>query len=242
MRLVPAARRSRHPASAAFDDPTPRPPGVPTIAEELPRRALDEIELHDEVRIEHVELTGSLPTGTVARSATIEEARIRGSLAGAKLHDLHLHDAQLDGADLANVDLHGAHLSRLTIANCRMTGAQLVETTLVDVTLTGCRLDFANLTLARLDRVVFRDCRLEEASLDQAQLRDVRFESCDLRRATFGQSRHQRVQLHGCRLDGLRTISDLKGVAMPFPDIVDQAQAFAAALGIAVVIDPDNDA
>ncbi|HEX5926934.1 MAG TPA: pentapeptide repeat-containing protein, partial [Baekduia sp.] len=139
-------------------------------------------------------------------------------------------------------DLQGAHLSRLEIANCRMTGAQLIETTLVDVTLTGCRLDFANLALARLDRVVFRDCRLEEASLDQAQLRDVRFESCDLRRATFGQSRHQRVQLHGCRLDGLRAISDLKGVAMPFPDIVDQAQAFAAALGIAVVIDPDNDA
>jgi uncharacterized protein YjbI with pentapeptide repeats len=68
-----------------------------------------------------------------------------------------------------------------------MTGAQLIETTLVDVTLTGCRLDFANLTLARLDRVVFRDCRLEEAPLDQAQ-------------------------------------------------------AFAAALGIAVAVDPDNEA
>jgi uncharacterized protein YjbI with pentapeptide repeats len=241
MRLVPA-RRSRHPASAAFDDPTPRPPGAPAIAEELPQRALDEIELADEVRVEHVELTGSLPAGTYARSATIEEARIRGSLAGAKLHDLHLHDARLDGADLANVDLQGAHLSRLEIANCRMTGAQLIETTLVDVTLTGCHLDFGNLTLARLDRVVFRDCRLEEASLDQTQLRDVRFESCDLRRATFGQSLHQRVRLDGCRLDGLRTISDLKGVTMPFPDIVDQAQAFAAALGIAVAIDPRDDA
>jgi uncharacterized protein YjbI with pentapeptide repeats len=239
---VPAARRSRHPASAAFDDPTPRPPGVPVVAEELPARALHEIELDDEARIEHVELTGALPIGTVARGVTIEEARIRGSLAGAKLHDLHLHDAQLDGADLANVDLQGAHLSRLTIANCRMTGAQLIETTLVDVTLTGCRLDFANLTLARLDRVVFRDCRLEETSLDQAQLRDVRFESCDLRRATLGQSRHQRVEMHGCRLDGLRAISDLKGVAMPFPDIVDQAQAFAAALGIAVAIDPHSEA
>ena len=242
MPLVPAARRSRHLASAAFDDPTPRPPGVPTIAEALPERALDEIELTDEARIEHVELTGALPVGTVARSATVEDARIRGSLAAAKLHDLHLHDALLLGADLANVDLQGAHLSRLTIANCRMTGAQLVETTLVDVTLTGCRLDFANLALARLDRVVLRDCQLEEASLDQAQLRDVWFESCDLRRATFGQSRHQRVQLHGCRLDGLRAISDLKGVAMPFPDIVDQAQAFAAALGIEVAIDAGSDA
>jgi uncharacterized protein YjbI with pentapeptide repeats len=118
-----------------------------------------------------------------------------------------------------------------------MTGAQLIETTLIDLTFTGCRLDFAVLGLARLDRVVFRDCDLQEASLEQAQLRDVRFESCDLRRATFGQSRHQRVQLHGCRLDGLRAISDLKGVAMPFPDIVDQAQVFAAALGIAVAVE-----
>jgi uncharacterized protein YjbI with pentapeptide repeats len=186
MRFVPAARRSRHPASAAFDDPTPRPPGVPTIADELPERGLNEIELDDEARIEHVALTGALPPGTVARGATIEEARIRGSLAGAKLHDFHLHDAQLTGADLANIDLQGAHLNRLEIANCRMTGAQLIETTLVDVTLAGCRLDFANLTLARLDRVVFRDCQLDEASFDQAQ-------------------------------------------------------AFAAALGIQVVLDPDDD-
>jgi uncharacterized protein YjbI with pentapeptide repeats len=242
MRLVPAARRSSHPASAAFDDPTPRPPGVPTIADALPQLTLNGLELTDEARVEHVELTGDLPTGTDARSATIEDVRIRGSLAGAKLHDLHLHDAQLTGADLANVDLQGAHLSRLTIANCRMTGAQLIETTLIDLTLTDCRLDFAVLGLARLDRVVFRGCDLQEASLEQTQLRDVRFESCDLRRATFGQSRHQRVQMHGCRLDGLRAVSDLQGVAMPFPDIVDQAQAFAAALGISVVLDPDNDA
>lgn len=235
---MPAPRATRR--SAAFDDPTPRPPGAPRVSVELPEVDLATIELEDDARVEHVALTGALPPQLEARSATIEDARIRGSLAGARLHDLHLHDAELSGADLANVDFRGGHLSRLTIADCRMTGAQLIETTLVDLTLTGCRLDFAVLGLARVDRVVFRSCDLREASLEQAQLRDVRFESCDLTRAMLGQSRHQRVELHGCRLEGLRSIADLRGAALPWPDLVDQAGSFAAALGIGLVRDDDD--
>jgi uncharacterized protein YjbI with pentapeptide repeats len=237
---VPAARaRSTARSARSFDDPTPRAPAPPAVDSDLPERDLADLAFADEVRIERVTLTGQADDRLDARSATIEDARIKGSLANARLHDLHLHDAELAGADLANVDLRGAHLSRLAVADCRATGAQLVETTIVDVTFTGCRLDFAVLSGARLDRVVFRDCDLKECSLEQAQLRDVRFESCDLSRAMLDGSRHQRVELHGCRLEGLRSISDLKGAALPWPDLVDQAPAFAAALGIGVVRDPD---
>jgi uncharacterized protein YjbI with pentapeptide repeats len=234
---MPAARsRAR-----AFDDPTPRPPATPSVDDDLRPEDLARVAIGDEERIEGVELTGSVPPGLVARSVTIEDARIRGSLAGAKLHDVHLHDAELSGADLANVDLAKGHLDRLILRDCRLTGAQLIETTIKDVTLVDCRIDFAIFALARLDRVVFRNCDLQEASLEQAQLRDVRFETCDLGRATLGQSRHQRVELHGCKLAGVRALSDLRGAAMPWPDIVDHAGAFAAALGIAVVRDPDDD-
>jgi uncharacterized protein YjbI with pentapeptide repeats len=234
MAAMPAARSRR-----AFDDPTPRPPAPPRLVEDLRQDDLARIGWEDEERIEGLELTGAVPAGLVARSVTIEETRIRGSLAGARLHDLHLHDAELAGADLANVDVAKGHLDRLLLKDCRLTGAQLIETTIKDVTFSGCRVDFAIFALARLDRVVFRGCDLQEVSLEQAQLRDVRFESCDLSRATLGQSRHQRVELHGCRLEGVRALSDLRGAAMPWPDVVDQAGAFAAALGIGVVRDDD---
>jgi uncharacterized protein YjbI with pentapeptide repeats len=231
---VPPARSRR----AAFDDTTPKAPFAPTVSEALTPRDLAALWLDDEDRLERVELTGTAPADLRARNVTIEDARIRGTLASARLHDLHLHDAELVGADLANVDLKGAHLSRLTITGTRLTGAQLVEATLQDVTLTDCRLDFAVLAGARLDRVALHGCVLSEATLEQAQLRDVRLESCDLTRASLGQSQHTRVELHGCRLAEVRSIADLRGAALPYPDLVDQAANLAAALGIRVATDP----
>ena len=233
---VPPARSARR---RAFDDTTPKPPSVPAVPDDLTPRDLAALWLEDEDRLERVDLTGTAPPDLRARNVTIEDARIRGDLPGARLHDLHLHDAEITGADLANVDLRRAHLSRLAITSARLTGAQLVEATLQDVTLTDCRLDFAVLAAARLDRVLLRGCVLTEATLEQAQLRDVRLEGCDLTRASLGQSQHTRVELHGCRLTELRSIADLRGAALPYPDLVDQAPAFAAALGIRVATDPD---
>jgi uncharacterized protein YjbI with pentapeptide repeats len=229
-------------ARRAFDDPTPRAPVAPRGVDDLRAEDLLRLLIEDEARIEGLELSGSLPPGVVARNVTIEEARIKGSMAGAKLHDVHLHDAELVGADLANVDLTKGHVDRVVAKDCRLTGAQLIETTIKDVAFVGCRLDFAVLAEARLDRVRFERCDLQEVSLEGAQLRDVRFESCDLSRATLDRSRHQRVHLEGCRLEGVRSLQDLRGTTMPWPDIVDRAAAFAAALGIAVARDPDEDA
>jgi uncharacterized protein YjbI with pentapeptide repeats len=238
MRRVPPARSRRRPT---FDATTPKAPFAPRLDDDLAPRDLAALWLEDEDRLERVALTGTAPPDIRARNVTIEEARITGSLANAKLHDLHLHDAVIDGADLANVDLRGGHLSRLTIANARLTGAQLIGATLQDVTLTDCRLDFVVLAEARLDRVILRNTVLSEASLEQAQLRDVRFESCDLTRASLGQSLHTRVELHGCRLAEIRSVSDLRGAALPYPDLVDQAANLAAALGIRVATDPDDE-
>jgi uncharacterized protein YjbI with pentapeptide repeats len=216
-----------------------RTPAVPALPPELAETDLATLDLTDEARLEALDLSGQLRPATVARSATIEDCRVRGSLAGARLHDVHLHDCELDGADLANLDLRGGALSRLTLRNCRLTGAQLVETSIRDVTFVDCRLDFGVLALARLDRVTLRGCELREASLEQAQLRDVRLERCDLSRAMLGQAQLQRVELDGCRLEGLRSIADLRGAAMPWPDVVAGAGAFAQALGITVLEDDE---
>jgi uncharacterized protein YjbI with pentapeptide repeats len=216
-----------------------RPPGAPTLPADLRETDLATLALGDEDRLEGLDLAGTLAPGTSARSATIEDCRLRGSLAGARLHDVHLHDCEGLGADLANVDLRGGALSRLTLRHCRLTGAQLMESSIHDVTFVDCRLDFAVLALARLDRVVLRGCDLREASLEQAQLRDVRLEGCDLSRALLHQAQLQRVELHGCRLDGVRTVADLRGATMPWPDVVAAAGAFAAALGIGILEDDE---
>lgn len=226
-----------------FDATTPRIPQGPRMNGDLAPRDLAAVWFEDEDRFEGVELTGVADPGEVrARNVTIEDARITGSLAGARLRHLHLHDAIIDGADLANVDLTDAHLSRLTITDARLTGAQLTKATLQDVTFVDCRLDFAILADARIDRVAFRNTVLTESTLEQAQLRDVRFYGCDLTRASLGQSSHTRVELHGCRLAEVRSLSDLRGAALPYPDLVDQAPNLAAALGIRVATDPGEDA
>ena len=96
----------------------------------------------------------------------------------------------------------------------------------MDVTFAGCRIDFAVLAAARLDRVVFRNCDLREASLEQAQLRDVRFESCDLSRATLGpEPPPARASWRAAAWTASARCQDLRGAAMPWPDIVDQARA-----------------
>ena len=63
---------------------------------------------------------------------------------------------------------------------------------------------------------------------------------CDLSRAALSNSTLQRVELRGCTLDGIQSVTDLRGASMPWPDILDNAGVLAAALGIALVVDDDH--
>jgi uncharacterized protein YjbI with pentapeptide repeats len=205
-----------------------RPPLAPRVADVLD--PLEPTALQDETAYEAVELAGA---GEIeVRHLTLAESRVRGSLAGARLPDLHLGDCALAGADLANLRAPKAALRRTAIDQARLTGAQLAEASLRDVTLSGCRFDLGSLAAARLERVVFADCDLRETSLAEAVLRDVRFERCDLGGAELDRIRLQRVELRGCRLDGIRSVENLRGAAMPWEDIVGNAGLFAAAVGI----------
>ena len=205
-----------------------RPPLGPRVADELD--PLEATALQDETAYEAVELTGA--GEIVVRHLTLAECRVRGSLARARLPDLHLGDCVLAGADLANLHAPKAALRRTAIDQARLTGAQLSEASLRDVTLSGCRFDLGSLAAARLERVVFADCDLRETSLAEAILRDVRFEECDLGGVELDRVRLQRVELRGCRLDGIRSVENLRGAAMPWEDIVGNAGLFADAVGI----------
>ena len=146
-------------------------------------------------------------------------------------------DATFQDADWSNRREARFSARRVEFLRARLTGAQLPESTLIDVTFADCRADLASFRFAKLERVVFRDCRLEEADFYGAELEDVLFERCDLRLASMDNARVTRVELQGCNLDGLQGAPALRGVRMPWSDVVGNAPLFAAALGIDILDD-----
>jgi uncharacterized protein YjbI with pentapeptide repeats len=146
-------------------------------------------------------------------------------------------DARIENGDFSNTRAVRSSLRRIELHLCRLTGIELAEATWNDIVLTDCRADFAGFRQAKLKRVVFRDCRLEEADFGGAALTDVVFERCELSRASFSGCRIDRVELSGCTLGELVGVEALRGVRMPWNDIVENGPLFAQGLGIQATVD-----
>jgi uncharacterized protein YjbI with pentapeptide repeats len=190
---------------------------------------------------EHVEarrLVAPDLAGAILRDVGFEEVRVEGGdLSGARLEGGRLIDTVLEGTNLANLRARGAALTRVQLRGCRMTGLQWTEGTWRDVLVADCRADLCALRATRLERVTFRDCVLTEADLVDVQLRDVHFERCSLVGADLSGARFQRCEMRGCDLEGLRGVERLRGVAMPWPDVVQSAGLFAEAVGVQILDD-----
>jgi uncharacterized protein YjbI with pentapeptide repeats len=65
----------------------------------------------------------------------------------------------------------------------------------------------------------------------------VRFDRCDLTEADFTGAQFTRCEMRGCTIDGAKGIEALRGVAMPYADVIAAAATLAAALGITVISD-----
>jgi hypothetical protein len=146
-----------------------------------------------------------------------------------------LVDVVVEDADWANEQARGLTARRVELHRCRLTGVEIAEASLTDVTFVECRIDLAGLRRAKLERVAFRDCRMGECDLYDATLRDVVFERCELRDAVFESAGLTRVELRGCELGGLRGVEALRGVRMPWNDVLENAPLFAQAVGIEIV-------
>ncbi len=146
-------------------------------------------------------------------------------------------DATFEDDDWSNRRETRFSARRVAFVRVRLTGAQLPESTLRDITFADCRADLASFRFAKLERVVFRDCRLEEADFYGAELEDVLFERCDLRLAIIDGMRTKRVEMRGCTIEGMQGAEALRGVRMPWNDVVGNGPVFATALGIDVIDD-----
>jgi uncharacterized protein YjbI with pentapeptide repeats len=113
----------------------------------------------------------------------------------------------------------------------------LAEATLTDVTFIDCKLDLVGLRYSKLQRVVFRDCAMSECDFYEASLKDVRFERCELRGATFTAANIERVEMRGCDMTGLLGMEALRTVRMSWNDVLQNIEAFVAALAIEIVTD-----
>lgn len=169
-------------------------------------------------------------------AARIVEARLNGiSLAGERRLGLSLQDCALRDCDLANLDARGGALRRVEVRMGRFTGCNLSEAALCDVSFEECRADMLAFAGSKLERVRFATCDLSQLDLQEAQLRAVVFEECDLRGADLSGARFEAVELCGCRLDGVRSAHALRGVRMPWADVLENAALFAGACGVEVM-------
>ena len=76
---------------------------------------------------------------------------------------------------------------------------------------------------------------LAQTDFLEAQLASVRFDGCDLTQADIRGARLKRCELRRSNLTGLQGVESLRGAAMEWPDILDMAGVWAAALGIEVL-------
>jgi uncharacterized protein YjbI with pentapeptide repeats len=66
-------------------------------------------------------------------------------------------------------------------------------------------------------------------------LKDVLFERCVLREATFSGMTSERVELRGCNLTALRGAEALRGMRMPWNDVLANTPLFAGVVGVEIV-------
>jgi uncharacterized protein YjbI with pentapeptide repeats len=218
--------------------PTEIAPEAPRVPDELEPANVDvaTIESGDEwlrARIVDAELPGLAAPGL-----RFEESRLeRVDVSGSRLAHLALSDVELEGCNLANADVRGGSAWRARIARSRLTGVSWTEGLVRDAVFSDCRIDLSSFAATRLEQVVFERCLLMQADFQDANLRAVRFVDCDLTEADLTETRFDRCELRGCTIDAVRGAQRLRGIAMPWEDIVASVGTFAAAVGVTVLDD-----
>jgi uncharacterized protein YjbI with pentapeptide repeats len=211
----------------------PLPPRLPSQLSRATIGALTHDTACSEVELVSLSIAEQHAAGVKLDSAGLFDVDVSSS----RLDGLRLVDDALERCNLANVQARRAAATRVRIEASRMTGVTLVDATLHDVTVRDCRVDLASFSHSRLQRVSFENCVLVQSDFLDSRLESVRFEHCDLSRADFRGARMQRCELRGNNLAGLQGVSNLKGAAMEWPDIVEMAGILASEIGIDVLAD-----
>ncbi|HET8980661.1 MAG TPA: pentapeptide repeat-containing protein [Solirubrobacteraceae bacterium] len=184
-----------------------------------------------------MELSGVLLEQVTLRGRRIRlrECELRGvTIDAAQAPGLTLVDVVLRDCELANIDAREATIRRVRAERCRLVGLRLTGGGTADLRVVDSTLQLASFAGAGLQRVVFERVNLAEASFQEARLQEVHFVDCRLTGADFRGASLRRCAIRGASLDGVLGVAALRGVRMPWEDIVASAGALAAALGVEV--------
>jgi len=176
-----------------------------------------------------------LSKADASRLRLVESRLVEVDLTGAALGHATLRDVVVTEGSWANVRAPGLTLGRVEFDRVRLTGVELADSVLDDVTFVECRLDFALFRNAKLSSVRFQGCRMEEVDFQGAALASCVFDECVLTRSGWSGAALTRSEMRGIDLSGAGNPEFLRGVRMPWADVVNAAAELAAAVGIEIV-------
>jgi uncharacterized protein YjbI with pentapeptide repeats len=143
-----------------------------------------------------------------------------------------LGDARLLSCDLSNIRARRGAIRRVELTDSRLVGFSLSEGKVEDLRVVGGTMMLSSFAHSSLRRVAFENVNLSEASFLETQLESVHFDGCDLTGADFRGARLKQCTIRGSSLDGVLGVESLRGLTMPWGDLVGSVAALAAALGI----------
>ncbi len=142
-----------------------------------------------------------------------------------------------DGGELDELVLSEALVERHgrdALTDSRLVGFSLSEGRVENLRVAGGTMMLSSFAHSTLRRVAFENVNLREASFLETQLEFVHFDGCDLTGADFRGARLKECAIRGSSLDGALGVESLRGLTMPWGDLVGSVGALAAALGIGV--------
>ena len=205
---------------------------------DLPALERVELPLDGELVLDGAEVEGPSSEPLQVRQISVVESRVRAvALARGRAPGLLLRDAILRDCDFSNVQGSEGVLRRVEIRDSRFIGFVLHGGTVNDLRVADSTFALASFAGSELRNVAFEGVDLGEASFRDARLEAVEFVGCQLAGADFSGARVRASAIRGSTLDGVVGIESLRGLTMPWPDIVASAGALADALGIRVESD-----
>lgn len=212
----------------------PAPPNAPASDE------LEPAELPGGGEVREIDLAEALVdhAGREAVTTTrvaIEESELRAvALGEGTVNDFLIRDTRLRGCDLSNVAARRGEIRRVASVESKLIGFALIEGELGDARFEGGSAMLSSFAHAKLRRVEFHGVNLREAVFVSAELDSVLFQDCDLTGADFRGAQLRNCVIRGSSLDGVSGVESMRGLAMPWPELLDSAGTMAAALGISV--------
>lgn len=151
-------------------------------------------------------------------------------LTRSRIRDVVWRDGSIANARADRVDVR-----RVRFERTRATGVVLTTCHLEDVTFIECRMDLSNFRFGDLVKVRFIRCRMNDADFYETKFTSTVFEDCDLTQVSWSGATFERSEMRGCDLAGSGGLERLRGIRMPWPDVIRSAHEIAQAAGIEVI-------